>query len=106
MKKKLLIGIISLLASVSAWADPVSLAKAKELAAPFLTEGTEAKLVKKAMRNEKKARKVASAVQTTSPYYIFSRGENRGFVIVSGDDCLPTILGYTDSGAGLLQPNH
>ena len=98
MKKKLLIGIISLLASVSAWADPVSLAKAKELAAPFLTEGTEARLVKKAMRNENKARKVASAVQTTSPYYIFSRGENRGFVIVSGDDCLPTILGYTDSG--------
>ncbi len=35
---------------------------------------------------------------TLAPYYIISRGENAGFVIVSGDDCLPEILGYTDTG--------
>ena len=32
------------------------------------------------------------------PYYIFSRGKNRGFIIVGGDDRLPVILGYTDKG--------
>lgn len=29
---------------------------------------------------------------------IYNRGENQGYVIVSGDDCLPQILGYTESG--------
>ena len=31
-------------------------------------------------------------------YYVFSTGKNRGFTIVSGDDRLPAIIGYTDSG--------
>lgn len=35
---------------------------------------------------------------TLAPYYIISRGENAGFVIVSGDECLPEIIGYTDVG--------
>lgn len=33
-----------------------------------------------------------------APYYIFSRGEGKGFVIVSGDDDVAPIIGYTDSG--------
>ena len=32
------------------------------------------------------------------PYYIFSRGEGRGFVIASGDDSTTPILGYTETG--------
>lgn len=31
-------------------------------------------------------------------YYVFSRGEGRGFVIVSGDDATAPIIGYTDQG--------
>ena len=31
-------------------------------------------------------------------YYIFNNDENGGFVIVSGDDRTPTILGYSDDG--------
>ena len=98
MKRKYMIAAAMALTMATAWADPVGLAKAKKLAVPFLMEGTEAVLVKSATRNEAKARKVTAAVNATSPYYIFSRGENRGFVIVSGDDCLPSILGYTESG--------
>ena len=33
-----------------------------------------------------------------APYYIFSRGQGQGFVIVSGDDSTAPILGYTDCG--------
>ena len=33
-----------------------------------------------------------------SPYYIFSRGRARGYVIVSGDDSTVPILGYTEQG--------
>ena len=42
-----------------------------------------------------------------SPYYIFSRGEGQGFVIVSGDDSTAPILGYTEQGdfdADVLPP--
>ena len=37
-----------------------------------------------------------------APYYIFSRGAGKGFVIVSGDDSTPPILGYTDQGDFVL----
>ena len=33
-----------------------------------------------------------------SPYYIFSRGAGKGFVIVSGDDATTPIIGYTEQG--------
>ena len=33
-----------------------------------------------------------------SPYYIFSRGSGRGYVIVSGDDATTPIIGYTEQG--------
>lgn len=33
-----------------------------------------------------------------APYYVFSRGEGNGYVIVSGDDATAPIIGYTDSG--------
>ena len=32
------------------------------------------------------------------PYYVFNNGDNRGFTIVSGDDLLPEIVGYSDRG--------
>ena len=34
----------------------------------------------------------------TPAFYVFNRGENEGFVIVSSDDRARTILGYTDTG--------
>ena len=33
-----------------------------------------------------------------APFYVFSRGAGRGFVIVSGDDSTAPILGYTEQG--------
>ena len=34
-----------------------------------------------------------------APYFIFNNGGDNGFVIVSGDDRTPSILGYSDKGA-------
>lgn len=36
---------------------------------------------------------------SANPYYVFNRGENDGFVIISGDDRAPKILGYSDKGS-------
>lgn len=65
-------------------------------------------LVARARRTATSTRRLAPAVAATSPYYIYSRGTGQGFVIVSGDDCLPAILGYTESGdydPALLPPH-
>ncbi|MBQ6964294.1 MAG: C10 family peptidase [Bacteroidaceae bacterium] len=96
MMKKLLTLSAVMFVSLSMSADPVDVAKAKQLAA--LVSVDEPILVSKALRTESKARKLSALAQATSPYYVFSRGEGKGFVIVSGDDCLPDILGYTESG--------
>ena len=96
MKKKLLTLSAVMFASLTMSADPIDPVKAKQLAATLSVD--EPVLVSKAVRTESKARKLSAQTQATSPYYVFSRGEGKGFVIVSGDDCLPDILGYTESG--------
>lgn len=80
----------------SANANPIGLVEAQKHASQYLVPGHSVQLVKTAVRS--KARKVNTAAEMSAPYYIFSRGENQGYVIVAGDDCLPTILGYTESG--------
>lgn len=89
--KKLITVSVALLSLMSVQANPITRAKALLLAQEYMVPGHQMVLAAEA-----KSRK-AVAVQN-APYYIVSRGEGQGFVIVSGDDCLPAILGYTDSG--------
>ena len=39
-----------------------------------------------------------STSDAPSAYYVFPNGEDKGFTIVSGDDRLPEIVGYSDRG--------
>lgn len=44
-------------------------------------------------------RKAAAKGESTAPaYYVFSRGQGQGYVIVSADDQTDPVLGYTDAG--------
>lgn len=45
-----------------------------------------------------RARRAGSRNRQIPPYYIYNVEDNGGFVIVSGDDRTPRILGYTDDG--------
>ncbi len=77
------------------YADPIGTERARQIASAFMKErGREPRLVKRsrAIKSESEEK------QSVAPLYIYSRGENQGFVIVSGDDCLPEVLGYTESG--------
>lgn len=38
-------------------------------------------------------------MEGTSAYHVFNIGDNNGYVIASGDDCVPAILGYSDTGS-------
>lgn len=74
----------------SASADPITPQKAMQIAQEYFVPGKTMTMSVRA-----KARK---ATTQNSPYYIISRGTDCGYVIVAGDDCLPEVLGYTDSG--------
>lgn len=41
---------------------------------------------------------IATRSVTNAYYYIFNKADNKGYIIVSGDDLARDILGYTDSG--------
>ena len=97
--KRIVLFLGMILMATMTFADPIDLSKAKQLASAFMADKAEQpKLIKRAGRKNAKARNIEQKYQTTSPYYIFSRGEGKGFVIVSGDDALPEVLGYTEKG--------
>lgn len=82
------------------YADPIDLQKARSIAAGFMVNGQEPALVNSQALTR-------NGTKENAPLYIFNRGNNQGFVIVSGDNCLPEILGYTESGnfdVSLLPP--
>ncbi|MDE5739000.1 MAG: C10 family peptidase [Bacteroidaceae bacterium] len=91
--KKLCVTASLLLAAIGVSADPITPQRAMQIAQEYMVEGYTMNLAVKA-----KARHATAASAISAPYYVISRGENQGYVIVAGDDCLPEILGYTESG--------
>ena len=99
MSKRILTIGAAALVSLAAMADPITPEEALLIAQDFaVSESLAPTLVKSATRTAAKARSLSAEVQATAPYYIYSRGAGLGYIIVSGDDCLPTVLGYTESG--------
>ena len=94
MKRKYL--LLSLLICVTNFvsADPIGPSKALKIASAYLQESSVAHVAP----FRRVATRAVAESDTLAPLYIVSRGENAGFVIVSGDDCLPEIIGYTDTG--------
>lgn len=45
-----------------------------------------------------KAKRVKSVSGEVPAYYVFPNGEGKGFTVVSGDDRLPEVVGYSDKG--------
>ncbi|MDE7377873.1 MAG: C10 family peptidase [Paraprevotella sp.] len=93
MKNVCLFLLLWMTGSVSQ-AAPVHLKKARQIAGSYMKRTLQ-------MRNLSVSRPLTEGVDETEvfePLYVFNRGQNEGFVIVSGDDCLPEVLGYTDSG--------
>lgn len=70
-------------------AQQIAQLKATELGANISLENTQ--------QVREKMGKLAQ--QQTIPYYIFNFADQAGYVIVSGDDCMPEIVGYSDRGS-------
>ena len=91
MKKPLLTVLTLLTSSLCIWADPVDRAKAKEIATAYMRGNQPPELIETSIAKRK-------GTDGHAPLYIFNRGNDQGFVIISGDDCMPYVLGYTEKG--------
>ena len=76
-------------------ADPIGPAQALKIASAYLNGEMTVSQVKPLRRSSTRA---AAETDTLAPLYFIDRGDDAGFVIVSGDNCLPEIIGYTESG--------
>ncbi len=89
--KKLLIVVLFGLLCMEVAADPITLSQARRLAAAYMPSVAHSPaLVRRAS--------APAADGAQQNLYVFSRGENQGYVIVSGNDALPAVIGYTESG--------
>lgn len=86
--------LLCVMTVLSMYANPITREQARQKAAQFLT----GKSGKRSLKAVTSPDKIASETATKS-YYVFDRGNDDGYIIVSGDDETYTILGYTDQGS-------
>ena len=96
MRKNLLL-LISMLLSQLATAGVVTQEEARQKAIAFLSQRN-ASVQQKGMRLAAKGSQLSPAA-TDALYYVFNAGQTDGYVIVSGDDRTPAILGYATDGS-------
>ena len=75
-------------------AAPVGRQKAQAIARNFMEE--RGMSVTKLHSSAERLAKVKA--DGTQPFYVFNNGQNGGFVIISGDDKAPAVLGYSYTG--------
>lgn len=87
--KKILITFIAAISVFSAVADNIDYSSASRIASRFVDIAGQGR----------KTATVANGEVAPSPYYIFNdKSRGKGFVIVSGDDSVGPVLGYSDRG--------
>ena len=98
--RKIPVVIIACLLALIAQADPVTQQQALNKAQSFLS----GKRSRKTALSDASLQLVSvhhyqvSKEQIAPCFYVFNVGDDGGFVVVSGDDLMPTILGYADRG--------
>ena len=95
--RRLLAIVLCLAFSLGVIAKPITREQARQKAELFLKK-TQGKFQLSAVTA---ARRLAPGQQDPNanvPYYVFSRGEGEGYVLVAADDRIESVLGYTDNG--------
>lgn len=95
---KLLLSILLVFSfSLSIRSKVVNVDKAKALAEIFMSQKQSKKVSFRLISTDITAKSKGN--KTDSPYYIFNEDDNNGFVIVSAEDRLPSIIGYSLCGS-------
>lgn len=88
--------LLLLMMSLASFAGPRSFQQAKEIA---LRQAAQLGISMDETSSAKaKSKKVKSVSGEVPAYYVFPNGEGKGFTVVSGDDRLPEVVGYSDKG--------
>lgn len=98
--RRSIITMLVLMLSIMAWAAPRTAEQAKKIAAEQARKlgitVNEPMLLQKASPRRGTAHMGSTSVE--SYYYVFNNNGDKGFTIVSGDDLMPEIVGYSDKG--------
>ena len=96
MKRFIVLAAIAVITLV-AKAEHVDLHKARTIAKDFFAD----KGIAFSDNNTpyKAPRRASKRNDNNHPYYVFNAGNDKGYVIVSGDDRTAQVLGYADSGS-------
>lgn len=106
MNKKILFPLFFLFICLrSGYSKPIDAREARTIASLFSNQATSSsgKALSKQDNNLQLAyictESTVAKVVSAAYYYVFNRGNNSGFIIVSGDDRAKPILGYSDTGS-------
>ena len=101
MKQKLTVGLFAaLLAAASAYGSPVTPEQALDIASEFGRSATSRNMMRVPTSSSAMTQVYKHVDVTTglNAIYVFNRGKEDGYVLVSGDDRAPLILGFSDRG--------
>ena len=94
--KRLHLMLLLLIVQLASFAGPRNFQQAKDIA---LRQAARLGISMDEDSSAKAKSKRVKGVQGEVPaYYVFSNGEDKGFTVVSGDDRLPEVVGYSDKG--------
>ncbi len=98
--KKLLISLTLLLGVAAAQAHPITPQQAAQRARMLSNAlcHSEAQLTSLDTPTEVKGRDGATATVLHPTFYMYNVGQGDGFLILSGDDTMPEVIGYADRG--------
>lgn len=97
-KAILILSLLCLMSVLRGQAKPITLEQARQKVLLFQSQKGDLSPIKAIVNQKRLApRKVASKAGY-SPYYVFERGNDEGFIIISGDDQTIDVLGYSDNG--------
>lgn len=85
-----------LIIAIIAHARQISEGEAASIASEFLNSATVKQAAAKVGVRRAKAPNAANA--EAAPFYVYNADDNKGFVIISGDDRTNKILGYSNKG--------
>ena len=92
-----ILSILFLFATITAMAGNVTIEEAQRKAQAFFMSRTNKQYqIRLAAKSTQIHRSATQTVRES--YYVFNVGEDNGYILVSGDDRTPAILGYADKG--------
>lgn len=97
--KKILFTTLAVSAVMAAFAEPIGREEARAIASAYLNSVRRqtAEPVLALSQNEAKSIKAYGIVDAPA-FYVFNASDGHGFVVVSGDDDFPSIIGYSNDG--------